>query len=244
MTDKRMCAPELILEALSRQTGMATIDLDREPLDLSLASLITAKVAEQHRVVPLRLEGSREETLVVAIAAPASLVALDAVQAVSRKARVVPRLASDAAIDRALGKLYRGYAGAETRPTAAKNEPIVLTEQTFELAAPRVLIYGFIERVTESIRALLTSRGLSARPALVEEVVLSGADEVVFAPLPALEALCASHGRPHAALVVVAHSPEDDLPRARALGARGFVAAPMDPELVVRAVKRCSPARG
>ena len=61
--------------------------------------------AEQHRVVPLRWGGAGDE-LVVAIAAPADLQSLDAVRGMARHARVVPLLAADEAIARAIVRLY------------------------------------------------------------------------------------------------------------------------------------------
>jgi len=57
----------------------------------------------------------------------------------------------------------------------------------------------------------------------------------VVAPLPSLEAL----GRKVPAQVLVAgKAPELDLPRAQAVGARGFLAAPVDADLLLRAVRR------
>jgi type IV pilus assembly protein PilB len=84
------------------------VELDTQLLDPRLARLVPLKIAETHRAVPLRLEGARESVLVVAIAAPASLDSLDTLKSVSGKARVVARLATDAAIRRAIGRLYRG----------------------------------------------------------------------------------------------------------------------------------------
>jgi hypothetical protein len=106
--EKRFCTPEQLLQAFSQQLGLPLVDLDRERLDPFLAQLIPRKIAEQHRAVPLKVEGKRAENLVIAIAAPASLASLDAIQAVSGKSRVIPQLASDEAMARAIGRLYDG----------------------------------------------------------------------------------------------------------------------------------------
>ncbi|MFP2896938.1 hypothetical protein [Corallococcus sp. 4LFB] len=94
VVDQRFCTAEAVLSALAAQSGVEAVDLDAQPLDASLARLIPCKLAEAHRVVPLRLEGQGlREVLVVALAAPASLATLDVVKSVSGKARVVPLLA-------------------------------------------------------------------------------------------------------------------------------------------------------
>ena len=98
VVDQGFTSAEHVFAALEEQTGLASVNLDEQVLDPRLARLVPLKVAEARKVVPLRLEGVRESTLVVAIAAPASLDTLDLVKTVSGKGRVVPRLATDAAI--------------------------------------------------------------------------------------------------------------------------------------------------
>src|SRR5690242_1220736 len=92
-----VCTEADILRALSLQLGIEAIDLDREPLDPKLTRLVPKRIARQYRVVPLRLEKGEREVLHIALPAPASLEALDAVRAVSGKPRVEPHLASDTA---------------------------------------------------------------------------------------------------------------------------------------------------
>src|ERR1700719_1557574 len=93
LIERGFCKSEDVLKALSRQTGHPVIDLDSQPLDSRLVFTMNVKAAEKHRAVPLRLEGKRSEVLVVAVAAPAGMEALDAILAVSGKQRVVPYLA-------------------------------------------------------------------------------------------------------------------------------------------------------
>lgn len=107
----RFCSLEQVMRALSQQTGLPLVDLSREPLGPKLAALLSAKVAEQHHVVPLRLEGARSEVLVIAIAAPADIGSLDAVQAVSGKQRLKALLAPDDSIEHALKVIYKGEQG-------------------------------------------------------------------------------------------------------------------------------------
>ncbi|EPX63533.1 GspE domain protein [Cystobacter fuscus DSM 2262] len=295
VVDLRFCSAEQVLRALSRQAGVPATDLDAEPLDPTLTKLVPRRLAEQHRVVPLRLEGPRDD-LVVAIAAPANLHSLDAVRSVTRRARVVPMLASDSAIARAIERLYLDGAGAARRveaeaiqlPEAEEDmtlhrdcmasmveggesafsdraiflpdldprrevlelpllEPLEVEELAellalTEVAPPEavedssgVLVYGWSEEVAAGLLRLLGEAGFQAR-VVGEERLLSASDHaVVLSPLPALEEL---ERLPRSQLLVAGKEPERDVMRAQALGARGFLAAPLDTDLLLRAVKR------
>ncbi|QDE93889.1 general secretion pathway protein GspE [Myxococcus xanthus] len=368
VVDQRFSTAQQVLEALAFQAGMQTVDLDVQPPDASLTWLIPERVAEAHRVVPLKLEGQggRDSVLVVAIAAPASLASLDAVKSVSGKPRVVAKLASDASIRRAIGRLYRGETGeavprrpgmesfslpeadesmpmvlggsmaeltnmeapggedglpllssleevvvqaqavpAEMRrlvqairampePLAAVAQPLPLEAGRFEQAtmpatteglhlthvsrpdstkAPfsaramqrtagtrnhvptalpvltaaqpvpmaQVLVYGWGEEATTGLVRVMSEAGLRARVASTEELLAANATQVVVAPLPAMEAL---PRQVHAQVLVAGKMPEQDLPRAQAVGARGFLAAPVDPDLLLRAVRRLARPAG
>jgi type IV pilus assembly protein PilB len=116
LVEKHICTAGQVLEALSKITGLPIIDLDKQSLGPNQAPLLTLKVAEQYRVVPLRTEGARQEVLVVAMAAPALLSSIDAVQAVSGKKRIVVHLAWDDAVVRAIGRIYRGWTTAGGPP--------------------------------------------------------------------------------------------------------------------------------
>jgi type IV pilus assembly protein PilB len=281
VSDMRFCRPEQVLQALSLQAGIPPVDLDAELLDVRLGRLVPQRVAEMHRVVPLRVEGPRETVLVVAVAAPATLYALDAVQKVSGKLRVEPRLATDAAISRAIERLYRS-AEVPRRPLEAITLPEAEEEMAFQVecmaslteggrfddsawlrTAPRVeveglpmlkplevevpeataraerarpvLVYGWGAEAAAGLMGVLKAEGHAARMASTAEVLAADERAVVVAPLPALEAL----GRPLRAQVLAAGKvPEQDVHRAQTLGARGFLAAPVDPDLMLRAVRR------
>ncbi|MCE9668434.1 general secretion pathway protein GspE [Myxococcus stipitatus] len=298
VVDQRFCTAEQVLEALAEQVGLETVDLDARRPEAALSRLIPERVARAHRVVPLRLEGpGPRDTLVVAMAAPASLASLDAVKSVTGRSRVVARLATDAAIQRAIGWLYRGETGEVTRrpglegfslPEVDDAAPLVLSGSMAELthmespaeanalprlssleeatarlspvsrattraklptvtpARPRpvdqVLVYGWGREAAAGLVRVLSEAGLASRVASTEDLLDASEAQVVVTPLPSLEAL----GRKVRAQVVVAgKAPELDLPRAQAVGARGFLAAPVDPDLMLRAVRRLAgPAGG
>ncbi|HYO56425.1 hypothetical protein [Archangium sp.] len=291
VVDLRFCTANQVLEALAHQTGVPAMDLDAEPLVPELADLMPRRLAEMHRVVPLRLEGPRDMVLVVAIAAPASLHSLDAVRSVTRKTRVVPRLATDAAISRAIERLYQDGAEAPRRPEV---EAITLPEADADMALHQdcmaalteggrfdeargillpdlnperealelpllepldvaelegildlthqaepetgpVLIYGWGAAAAAGLVRILGEAGFRASVASTEQVLAADERVVVLSPLPSLEAL---RRRPVAQLLVAGKVPEQDVVRAQALGARGFLAAPLDTDLMLRAVRR------
>jgi type IV pilus assembly protein PilB len=217
---------------------------------------------------------------------------------VSGKSRVVAKLATDAAIRRAIGRMYRGETGeaaprrpglegfslpeaddsmpmllggtmadltnmeapsdasglpmlstldeatrptpvpvaavAPRRPTPAQVKIPTLTPARPEQVA-QVLVYGWGVEASAGLVRVLEASGLKAQVASTEELLAASEAQVVVAPLPSMEAL----GRKVLAQVLVAGKvPELDLPRAQAVGARGFLAAPVDPDLLLRAVRR------
>jgi type IV pilus assembly protein PilB len=135
LVERGFCRAEDVLRALSKQTGHPVIDLDLQPLDSRLVFTLNVKAAEKHRAVPLRLEGKRSEMLVVAVAGPAGMETMDAILAVSGKVRVIPYLADDEAIDRAIGKLYynRQPGPPKAPPPQALNRATITGEQELEL---------------------------------------------------------------------------------------------------------------
>jgi type IV pilus assembly protein PilB len=306
VVDQRFCTAQQVLEALAKQVGMEMVDLDAQAPEAQLTYLIPEKVAEAHRVVPLKLEvrGPRDAVLVVAIAAPASLASLDAVKSVSGKSRVVAKLATDAAIRRAIGRMYRGETGEAaprrpglegiSLPEADESMPMLLGGSMAELTnmeapaeeadtldglpmlssleeeaarptpapvqvapvkptptpAPtklpmltaarpeqvaQVLVYGWGTEAATGLVRVLEAGGLKTRVASTEELLASSEAQVVVAPLPSMEAL---RRKVLAQVLVAGKVPELDLPRAQAVGARGFLAAPVDPDLLLRAVRR------
>lgn len=220
------CSEDDVLRALAAQVGVEPVDLEQESPDPSLVELVPARVARRYRVVPLRLEWKDHESLHVALPAPASLEALDAVRAVSGKPRVVPHLASDAALGRALVQLY-GVEEPVEPPTAPSTTP-----------GPKVLLlYGWPPVTAILIARALSRHGITTRVASPLEVLHTEPSDLVFAPIQALEGLLAGEVRVAGALLVQA-AEDDAFERARQLGAKGFVANPLDAELLVRAIRR------
>jgi type IV pilus assembly protein PilB len=254
LVEKRLCTTQQVMQALATQTGLPVIDLDKESLGHQQSTLLTLKVAEQYRTVPLRVEGTRQEVLVIAMAAPAPLASIDAVQLVSGKRRVVVHLASDEAIGRAIGRIYRGW----TQPNPAPSVPAPLPRRNEEndalidilgepVAVPEdpitVLLYGWTEQAGSTLNALLLSQCIAAHTVSTSHVLVCDEQDIVIAPFSALEELLAAHRVIPGRLIVVSKSPASDIPKARRAGAWGLLTPPFDSRRLAETVQRCQSAK-
>ncbi len=247
-----ICSENDVARALSVQAGLAFVDLDRERIDPSAAALVPVKFARERHVVPLRLEQGRHDVLHVAVTAPANVMTVDDVRAAAGKPRVVAYLAADGALARALDRLYpeKGEAAAPAQPAAALAQPErarqgVEAAATAEPAAASqpVRLYGFDgEELTELVEELAL-HGVSAQEVGAQGVLAGAPGELLIAPLDVIERLVSAGQRLRSSLIAVGADPARDFPRAQALGARGFVATPIDMELLLHTLRRFRPPR-
>ena len=98
-----MINDEDVALALSRQYGVPAIQLADVDLDAEVIRLIPVEAAIRHQVVPVARRGS---TLTLAMTDPANVEALDDI-AFMTGLHVEPVVASDAALQQAIGKYYR-----------------------------------------------------------------------------------------------------------------------------------------
>jgi hypothetical protein len=229
-----VCTEADVLRGLAAQLGVEAVDLEHALPERAVASLIPARIARQYRAVPLRvelvqLEQAEREVLHIALPAPVSLEAVDAVRAVSGKPRVEAHVASDPAIARALAELYGIEEPAQppAGPTPAPGGPL--------------LLYGWPPVTAVLISRQLARHGIPAKVATPLEVLHTTPNDVVLAPIQAMEGLLA--GEVHIAGSLIVHGTSDDegFERARQLGARGFLANPRDEQLLLRAIRRLRP---
>jgi hypothetical protein len=205
-----LCTEADVLRALALQAGIAAIDLDREPLHPKLTRLVPKRIARQYRVIPLRLDKGEREVLHIALPAPASLEALDAVRAVSGKPRVKPHLASDPALTRALTALYRLQEQAEP--------PVRRLSLDRGQDAP-VLLYAWPPVTATLISRALAREGISTRVISPLETLHTTSSDLVFAPVQAMEGLLAGEARIGGTLLLAGSSDDEDLARAHRIGA-------------------------
>lgn len=115
-----LCTDDHIMQALSIQLGLPIVNLDRDEPTPEVGGLIPQRIAEQLRAVALRFTGAGQKTLVVAMAAPARLDAQDTIRSVSQRPRLEVFLAGDEAIERAIGRVYRGERGGWSGPARGR----------------------------------------------------------------------------------------------------------------------------
>ncbi len=106
-----------LIETLELQLGVDFIDLSKVRIPVELAQLVPKAIARRHNVVPVKLE--RDE-LTLAMADPLNFMAIEDVRSATRK-RVVPKIATAAAVDRAIATLY-GNEGAARAMEEMKGE--------------------------------------------------------------------------------------------------------------------------
>lgn len=107
LIEEGIISEQHLIETLEMQLGIDFIDLSRVHIPMELAQLLPKSIAKKHNVVPVRLN---KDELILAMADPLNFVAIEDVRTATRK-RVTPRIATAAAVDRAIATLY-GNEGA------------------------------------------------------------------------------------------------------------------------------------
>ncbi|GEM_PF-6119330 len=110
MVAKGLCSEPQVMAALSNQLGLPFVDLDSR--ELRCSGLLPHAFAKKHRAIAFERPGIGSDEVLVALTAPAKLDTQDAVRAVIGKSKLRFALASDAALDRALIRVYSPEAEA------------------------------------------------------------------------------------------------------------------------------------
>ena len=151
LIDSGMITEQQMLEALELQLGLDFVDLSKTHIPPELAHVLPKNIAKKHGVVPVKLV---KDELFLAMSDPLNFVALEDVKSATRR-RVVPVIATSAAVDRAIATLYGNEGAARAieemkwesgaRTEAAAFSTTVLDEDTS--SAPTVrLVNSIIER--------------------------------------------------------------------------------------------------
>ncbi|WP_042162892.1 GspE/PulE family protein [Paenibacillus gorillae] len=90
------------IEALEFQLGIPHVQLYRQKIDPKIIQLMTQKLADQHCVLPLRMDGNR---LVIAMADPLDYFAIDEIR-IATGLRVEPVIAAREELVRAISRYY------------------------------------------------------------------------------------------------------------------------------------------
>jgi type IV pilus assembly protein PilB len=120
-----LLSEEQLIGFLSRQYGIPSITLSQLDVEPEVLRLVPAPIAKKYEVLPVKRVGG---TLTLAMADPTNVFALDDV-AFMTNLQVLPVVASQAAIRKAIDRNYEGQSGGITE---------VLTELSSEVAASNV----------------------------------------------------------------------------------------------------------
>ena len=99
-----------LVSILAEQLGLSFVDLSEAHVDQAAVAMVAEPVARRHSCLPMSLDG---ETLVVAMADPANVVAVDDIRAMTKRdVRVVVSTKAD--VSNAINRYYRMDRTAET----------------------------------------------------------------------------------------------------------------------------------
>ncbi len=99
-----------LVSILAEQLGLDFVDLDEQPIDPSAVSLVPEMVARRHNCIPIAFDEGR---LVIAMADPANVVAVDDIRAMAKRdVRTV--VATKAGVLGAINRHYRLDSAAES----------------------------------------------------------------------------------------------------------------------------------
>jgi len=107
LIDSGIISERQLIEALKMQLGIEFVDLSKESISSDLSYLLSLNIAKRYSVVPFKVVN---DELYLAMSDPLNFVAIEAVKTATRK-RVIPVIASEDAVERAIATLY-GNEGA------------------------------------------------------------------------------------------------------------------------------------
>lgn len=152
-----------LIEALRMQLGIDFIDLTSIVIPASMVEQLPKNIAKKHGVVPVKMEKDR---LYLAMKDPLNFMAIEEVRAATRK-RIIPMIASENAVDRAINTLY-GNEGAARAMAQMRQEA------------------GYVEEAQEKNQEELTDAASAPTVRLVnsiiERAVTEGASDIHLEP--------------------------------------------------------------
>jgi len=125
--------------ALAEQLGVPYVDLDSYVIDPRVVTLLPEKFCRQYQLVPI---GEEKNTLILAMANPVDVVAIDRVRLMTKK-EVKPVMASPQDIEKVLNAYYGiGESVEELIREAETREGLVLPEEEEELKIDQLKALG------------------------------------------------------------------------------------------------------
>ena len=121
LVEDGIITPDQLAQALARRLGLYHVDLARYPVDMSAANLLDASVARRHGAVPIGFLDDARSVLVVAMADPANVLAIDDI-ALLTGCQVQPAIAAAPDVLELTAKLDRFDEAAEQAVAAGLQE--------------------------------------------------------------------------------------------------------------------------
>jgi type IV pilus assembly protein PilB len=109
-----------LVAILAEQLGLEFVDLSETQIDPSVLSFVPELLARKHNCIPVRIDGD-DGRLVIAMADPANVVAVDDIRALSKK-EVRTIVATKADVQNAINRNYRLDSAAESLVEEASAE--------------------------------------------------------------------------------------------------------------------------
>jgi len=114
LVEMNLVSEAVLVKALSHQLNFPMVELTKQKFDPSILELVPGELAEQHSIVPFRVEG---KFLDVAMSDPTNLGIIDELR-IRTQLNVRPYIAGPRAIEKALAKFYgRGLAYISRSPS-------------------------------------------------------------------------------------------------------------------------------
>ena len=196
LVENRFITEEALIEAVHEQTGIPVVVVTGRNIPDYLIKLVPEALAEKHHLIPIGLEGdagSSTETLLVALADPSNLDALDEIRFQTGK-RVKPVLSGEKAIGNAIALHYRGEQSEgldfNTEPEQIQFGGQVLEAGNTDDGADMVLVQGTLEPGPAASAPALAGGGIDLEDPFAELDALSAPPpgQAVPAPAPAVPA--------------------------------------------------------
>ncbi|MCI2057280.1 MAG: GspE/PulE family protein [Oscillibacter sp.] len=172
LIEEHVITEQQLIDALRMQLGIEFVDLTNTFIQPQLAQLLPKNIAKKYGVVPVRLGGN---TLYIAIADPMNFMAIEEVKNATRK-RVVPMIATSAAIERTIANLY-GSEGAVRAIEDMKREiaagTTVANSQTES---------NFTAAVLDGVEGESSAPTIRLANSIIERAVLEHASDIHIEP--------------------------------------------------------------
>jgi type IV pilus assembly protein PilB len=110
LIDEGVVAESAVFSILAEQLNLSFVDLSETKIDQSAVAMVPEAVARRHYLIPIAFERNR---LVIAMADPANVVAVDDIRAISKR-EVRQVVATRADVVAAINRFYRLESAAET----------------------------------------------------------------------------------------------------------------------------------